>query len=225
MTLLKTSFGRIFYTAALILLLCLTRVGARAELRRDGVTLDAKIGPFHIRILPAKETPEKKKKPEKKAKKPEKAGEEKPKKSLPKIALADIKDAVHTLAPPLKRALGRTRRGIRVQPLRLLVTVGGSEDPAAAAELYGYLHAGVWTAMPVLEQLLVIPDPYIHVGIDFDAPQTAVEGELGVSIRIGTLLAVGLGIGIPALRWFLRFRKKQPPKTEKETAENTAEVA
>ena len=97
--------------AALILLLCLTRVGARAELRRDGVTLDAKIGPFHIRILPAKETPEKKKKPEKKAKKPEKAGEEKPKKSLPKIALADIKDAVHTLAPPLKRALGRTRRG------------------------------------------------------------------------------------------------------------------
>ena len=211
--------------AALILLLCLTRVGARAELRRDGVTLDAKIGPFHIRILPAKETPEKKKKPEKKAKKPEKAGEEKPKKSLPKIALADIKDAVHTLAPPLKRALGRTRRGIRVQPLRLLVTVGGSEDPAAAAELYGYLHAGVWTAMPVLEQLLVIPDPYIHVGIDFDAPQTAVEGELGVSIRIGTLLAVGLGTGIPALRWLLRFRKKQPPKTEKETAENTAEVA
>ena len=211
--------------AALILLLCLTRVGARAELRRDGVTLDAKIGPFHIRILPAKEKPEKKKKPEKKAKKPEKAGEEKPKKSLPKIALADIKDAVHTLAPPLKRALGRTRRGIRVQPLRLLVTVGGSEDPAAAAELYGYLHAGVWTAMPVLEQLLVIPDPYIHVGIDFNAPQTAVEGELGVSIRIGTLLAVGLGIGIPALRWFLRFRKKQPPKAEKETAENTAEVA
>ena len=45
--------------AALILLLCLTRVGARAELRRDGVTLDAKIGPFHIRILPAKEKPEK----------------------------------------------------------------------------------------------------------------------------------------------------------------------
>ena len=36
--------------AALILLLCLTRVGAHAELRRDGVTLDAKIGPFHIRI-------------------------------------------------------------------------------------------------------------------------------------------------------------------------------
>ena len=90
--------------AALILLLCLTRVGAHAELRRDGVTLDAKIGPFHIRILPAKETPEKKKKPEKKAKKPEKAGEEKPKKSLPKIALADSKDAVHTLAPPRRRS-------------------------------------------------------------------------------------------------------------------------
>ena len=70
--------------AALILLLCLTRVGARAELRRDGVTLDAKIGPFHIRILPAKETPEKKKKPEKKAKKPEKPGRRSPRSPCPR---------------------------------------------------------------------------------------------------------------------------------------------
>lgn len=204
--------------AALIALLCWTRVGVHAVFRRDGVTLDAKVGLLHIRILPAKETSQKAKKKPKKGKKAEKPNEEKPKRARPKITLTDIKDAVRTLAPPLKRALARTRRGIRISPLQLSVTVGGSEDPAAAAELYGYLHAGVWTAMPALEQLLVIPDPYIHVGIDFDARETILEGELGISIRIGTLLAMAFGLGVPALRWFLRFqKKKQQPVPEKKT--------
>ena len=74
--------------------------------------------------------------------------------------------------------------------------------------------------MPPLEELLVIPDPHIHIGLDFDAANTRVEGEAGVSIRIGTLLALGFGMGIPALRWFLSYRKqeKQKPPSAKETA-------
>ena len=63
--------------------------------------------------------------------------------------------------------------------------------------------------MPALEQLLVIPDPHIHVGIDFDAPDARLDGEAGLSIRIGTLVAVALGVGIPALKWFMKFQKKQ----------------
>ena len=58
-----------------------------------------------------------------------------------------------------QKALRRTRRGIRVDPLRLSATLGGAEDPAAAAELYGGLHALVWTGMPALEKLVVIRDP------------------------------------------------------------------
>lgn len=203
--------------AALILLVCRTRVGIHAVLQKEAASVDARIGPFHIRILPAKEKGEKAETPPRKPKKGKTAAETgKQRKALPKIDLADIKDAVRTLAPPLKRALARTRRGIRIHPLDLRMTLGGSEDPAAAAEQYGYLHAGVWTAMPVLEELLVIPDPYIHIGIDFDTRETVLEGEVGISIRSGTLLAVGLGVGIPALRWFLRFQKehKQQPKTE-----------
>ncbi|WP_298019635.1 DUF2953 domain-containing protein [uncultured Dysosmobacter sp.] len=207
--------------AALILLLCRTRVGIHVGLHGGETTADVKLGPFRIRVLPAKKKPKKAEKP---PKEPKEGKEEKPKKAFPKIAFADVKDAVRTLAPPLKKALARTRRGIRVQPLDLRITLGGSEDPAAAAEQYGYFHAGVWTVMPVLEQLLVIPDPYIHVGIDFDAPKTVLEGEAGISIRIGTLLAVGFGVGIPALRWFLRFQKKQKQQPKAETAE-AAETA
>jgi len=211
--------------AALILLLCRTRVGIRVGLHGGETTADVKLGPFRIRVLPAKKKPKKAEKPPKEPpKEPQEGKEEQPKKSFPKIAFADIKDALRTLAPPLKKALARTRRGIRVQPLDLRITLGGSEDPAAAAEQYGYFHAGVWTVMPVLEQLLDIPDPYIHVGIDFDAPKTALEGEAGISIRIGTLLAVGFGVGVPALRWFLRFQKKQKRRPKAETAE-AAEAA
>ncbi|MDO4316028.1 MAG: hypothetical protein Q4C45_09635 [Oscillospiraceae bacterium] len=208
--------------AVLILLLCRTRVGVRAEFGVGALTLDVKMGLFHIRILPVKE---KKGKTAKAAKKAAKTAEEtakKPKTPLPKPSLADIRDAVRTLAPPLKRALGRTRRGIRIHPMQLSVTVGGREDPAAAAELYGYLHAGVWTGMPVLEQMLVVPAPYIHIGIDFDTPDTIAEGELGVSARIGTLLAAALGVGIPALRWFLRYQKKHKQQTPTQAPEHAA---
>ena len=141
------------------------------------------------------------------------------KKTLPKLALEDIRDAVRTLAPPLKRALGRTRRGIRIHPLQLSLTLDGREDPASTAELYGYLHAGMWTAMPQLEQLLDIRDPRLHIGMDFDSDETVVEGDTGICIRIGTVLAVGFTIAIPFLKWFLRYRKKQKqqrlvPQTE-----------
>ena len=76
-------------------------------------------------------------------------------------------------------------------------------------------------------RLLVIPAPHIHIGIDFDHAKTETFGEAGISIRIGTLLGVGLGVGIPALKWFLRFQKKQKqqsavPEKEAPAAEHTA---
>lgn len=95
-----------------------------------------------------------------------------------------------------------------MRPLDLSITLGGQRDPASAAELYGTLHMAVWTMMPPLEQLLVIPDPHIHLGIDFDAPSTVMNGKAGISIRIGTLIAVGAGVGFPALKWFLRFLRQ-----------------
>ena len=218
--------------AALLLLICMTRVGALATFGPDSFQLDAKIGPIAIRILPSKEKKQKQKAKGKQQKEKATASggadgkappEGKNKKQLPKPTLEDIKDAVTTLWPPLKRALRRTRRGIRIKPLQLSVTVGAERDPASGAELYGYLHCGVWTAMPVLESLLVIPDPHIHVGIDFDAPKTAAEGTIGISIRIGTLLMVAIGVGIPALRWFLRFQKKQ--KQSEKTPQSGQEPA
>ena len=194
---------------ALLVLLCLTRVGVHA-LFGDALALDAKIGPFRIHILPGKKQDKKREKRAKEPKEAEKSEEKAEKKPcFPKPSMADIREAVSVLWPPLKRALNRTRRGVRIHPMDLCVTLGGQEDPAAAAQLYGEAHAGVWAVMPVLERLLVIPEPHIHIGIDFNASETKVEGELGVTARVGTLLAVGATVAFPALKWFLRYRKNK----------------
>ena len=206
---------------ALLVLLCLTRVGVHA-LFGDALALDAKIGPFRIHILPGKKQDKKREKRAKEPKEAEKSEEKAEKKPcFPKPSMADIREAVSVLWPPLKRAQNRTRRGVRIHPMDLCVTLGGQEDPAAAAQLYGEAHAGVWAVMPVLERLLVIPEPHIHIGIDFNASETKVEGELGVTARVGTLLAVGATVAFPALKWFLRYRKKQkkqPPEPKAATA-------
>ena len=205
----------------LIVLLCVTRVGVHAVFG-ETLLLDVKIGWFRIHILPPKEphkNAEERGKKAEKAKKPEEKATKKP--PFPKPSFSDIRDAASTLWPPLKRALDRTRRGLRIVPLDLSMTLGGSNDPASAAQLYGELNAAVWSAMPVLEQLLVIPSPHIHIGIDFDETRAKLKGEVGVSARIGTLLAVGAIVGFPTLKWIFQYKKKQdkqPPEPETEPA-------
>ena len=52
-----------------------------------------------------------------------------------------------------------------------------------------------------------------------------IEGEAGITFRIGDLLIIGLGFGIPLLKW-LRKRKKEieqsvkaaPPPAQEQTA-------
>lgn len=217
--------------AALILLVCVTRVGVWAAFGGDGVRLNVRVGVLQVHILPAKVKKRKGGKAEKKKKaKPEKKVEAKTdeggeKKKLP-FTFEDVKDAVRTLFPPLRRALGRTRKGVRIRPLRLSVVLGGLVDPAASAKLYGEIQAAVWNGMPVLEKLVDIPEPYIHTDVDFLAAAPAVEGEVGVTFRIGTLIAVGFGIAFPAVRWFLKFRKRLKKRAaEAEKAEPVKDPA
>ena len=193
----------------LLALLCLTRVGVEAAFGGGRLLrLDVRLGLLRLHILPGKkragqEKPEKEKKArEKKKKPPEEPGQKK--KKLP-LKPEDIKDGLRTLFPALGRALRRIGRGIRLHPFRLSLTLGGREDPAAAAENYGRAQTAVWNGMPVLERLMDIPEPSIHTGVDFDAAGTEAEGDVGVTFRIGTLLALGFGLMVPALGWLWRF--------------------
>lgn len=187
------------------------RLGVRVAFGPAGASADLGVGPVHIRLAPRPETA---------VKKTEKPGKDKRSgkdlsaaaKKFPRPTAADLRDAWRTLGPPMNRALERTRRSIRVAPLRLSVTLGGAEEPADAAELYGLLNALVWTVMPTVERLVDVPDPGVRVGVDFDAPRTRAEGEIGLSLRLGTLIAVGLTAGLPALKWLKTYLKRHGPR-------------
>ena len=206
--------------AALILLLCLLRVGVEMRYQAKVLTLDVRIGLLRLHILPHKESkeeePKREKKPKQAKKQAQKSGEKK------KPTLGDIRDLAHTLWPPLKQALRKTRRGIRIHPLTVSATVGGREDPASAAQLYGELQAVVWGGMPVLEQLLVIPDPHIHIGIDFDTEEWDISANAGLSARVGTLMGIGWTLAVPAVKWYLRYRKKTTAPPQKAAAKQNA---
>ena len=202
--------------ALLLLLLCLLRLGARVSWGTE-VRVTAILGPVRLQILPGKEKPRKEKpkkeeSAEKREKKPKKA-----RKSPPKPNGEDIREALRLLLPALKRALGKLGRGIRIDPLRVSLTLAGKNDPADAAEKYGYLQAAVWAWMPQLQRFLHIPDPRIHTGVDFEAEGTDFGGEAAVTLRLGTLLAMGFALLIPAVKWFRSCRKRHREDDTKET--------
>lgn len=191
-----------------ILLLCLTRVGVLIRFGEE-LTVSARFGFLKFQVLPEKKKPPKNEKRPEEVQKKQTQKQEKPKKAFPKPTLSDIRDAWKALWPPLKKALRRTRRGVRINPLDVSVILGGQAEPADAAQLYGELHGAVWTGMPVLEQLLVIPRPHIHLDVDFTAEETKILGSVGFSARIGTLLRIGMTVAIPGLRWLLAYMKKK----------------
>lgn len=214
--------------AALLLLLCLTKVGVQASFGPEGRKLDIKIGPVSIELLPGKEKKRKKSSGKKEPAAASRDGGQnrKNKPKLPPIDPKEWKETARALWPPLKQALAWTRRRIRISPLKLWITVGAAQDPAAGAELYGRLHCGIWTVMPMLEQLLVIPDPQIHVGIDFDRSESAAEGHIGISARVWALAAVVVLLAVPAAKWFLTMQKRKqknaPASPSAQETKNTA---
>ena len=206
--------------AAILLIIGLLRIQLRVDFGQQ-ITAEARVGPFRVWRYPAA----KKKKNEPNEEKQSEPTEKKTggkSRAIPKPGREDLKEAYQTLKPVLLRALGRTRRGIRIHPLEISVVFGGSEDPARAAESYGYAQAALWTVMPMLEQLLVIPDPAIHMEVDFDTDTTQIRGKAGLGIRIGTALVLVLGMAIPTLRWFMKYLKRKKTTADKQPAQSTA---
>lgn len=191
--------------ALVVLLLLQLRVGARISFG-EALHITAKVGPITIPILPR---PEKEKKPAQAASSEEKKAADTPaKKEKRKLTLAEIKEAVPVLFDALKKALAKTRRRMRIDPMRLCIVFGG-EDPVALTQTYGWANTIMWTVMPPLEELLQMPDPHIHLEPNFESKTTHCEGELGLSFRLGDLINIALTLAIPVLRWYLALQKKR----------------
>lgn len=212
--------------AVLILLLLLLRVGVHVRFG-DELYVTAMAGPVRLQLVPKPEKKEPEKPKKEKPPREEKPAEEKQKKL--ELTPGDIRSALPAVWESLKRGLRKTRQRLRIDPMRLSVCFGG-DDPAQTAETYGWANAAMWTVMPELEKLINMPDPHVHLETDFNAPDTRVSGEVGLSFRVGDLLAIGFAFAGPALRWFMAFRKEKAAREkaatkEKKTPQDTKDQA
>ena len=209
---------------ALILLILFLRVGVHITFGEQ-LKVDACAGPIKIAIIPKKEKPKKEPKPKKKKeKKHEKEEKPKEKKKLG-LTFEDIRTAIPALFEAIKGALRKTRQRMRIHPLQLSLTFG-SDDPAKTSEMYGWASTAMWTLMPQLERLMRIPDPSIHLDVDFQAVSTKAEGEVGISFQIRDFFAIAFAAAKPVLKWFFAFKKaKKLREAEQKTEETKANEA
>ena len=183
--------------AVLLALILFMRLRVLFSANDNALTLEIRAGFFRYRVLPAPE----RNKPE------TESTPQKPKKPSPKRTPAEtaqrILGLVRRVWQPVTATLRNIRGAVRVDPLTLHVTYGGRDEPADAAIYCGNTLAAVWAVMPVLEHLCRIPRPCITVDTDFDAPDSRLQAEIGLTLRVWALL-----ISLRPLLGLLRKYKK-----------------
>jgi len=209
------------FGGVLLVLILLSRLWLGVQVRgaEEDWQVRARVGPLRFQLYPPKaEKPEKKPAEKPKKQKKESSGAAEKNTAFPKVTPELLRSAYREVWPPVRRALSRLRKSVRVDPLDVSLTIGAADDPPEGAELYGLAQGVVWSGMPVLEQLLEIPDPHIHIGIDFDTPQPQLRLSVGVQVRLGALVAIALGAGVPAIRWYQNSLRREAPAAEKTAA-------
>ena len=214
----------VYILAAVVLVLFLigqVRVGGRAVFNADGFFLWIRLGRFQLKLLPMTpkaekppkpQKPKKPKKPKKK-KEPRKSKKEKPPVPLPEKLGGALEYAQALLPVALEAAKGMWR-GLRVDVLELELTAGGA-DPADAAMLYGQANAALGALWHPLTKAFHVKEGAARVKLDFDAPGTTVYGQAELSIRIGTVVWIGLRTGWKALFGALAAKKRLKLKRRK----------
>lgn len=223
----KIILGILLALLLLLLIALLIPVKVRFSCDQGDMALTVRYGPVKLRLFPPPEkdrekSSEEKPPKKKKAKKKKKEKKEKPKKPKAKINMDQILYALEKLPPILGRAMRRTGRSVRVAPLKAYVLVAGT-DPADTAQLYGRLTAAVGAGLPVLEKGMGVRDVDIRLYPDFTQQQMDLIADVGVSLRPGNLVWIGLRAGGSLLKWFLGFRKLASPPPEDNKEEQKAE--
>lgn len=176
-------------------------IGATISYYEEILRVQAKIGPFSIGILPAKEKKSNKRKKRKKTEK------EAPKPEKKKGGLPFGAGTLVELLGLLCRTLGDLRRKIRVNTLRLHVRYGGGDDPAKAAIDYGRSWALIGALTPYLERLFVIKKRDIQPILDYNTDKMKIDAHLTLTITVGRVLTLALRAGVGFLK-IMNERKK-----------------
>ena len=203
-----TALKIIGWVLLVFLLLGFLRLGAVVTFG-DALRVRARIGALRLTVYPRKPKKKKAAKPTEPKPEEEKPPEKKPKKkkrSLPKPTLSELLDLADTAFTALGATVRRACKRVCIDPLELTV-VFGDWDPALAASLYGAANTLMYAVMPRAEENFDIPDPSLHLRLDFDHEGIEARGALGVSLRVCDLFAIAFTLAIPMLKWYLRFKR------------------
>ena len=214
------------------LLLGFLRVGALVSFG-DELRVRLRAGPFRLTILPKKEK-KGRKKPEKQPKEAHPDAEKRKKQhKLPKPTLPELFDLIETALSALGATARRACLRLCVDPLEATVVFGGN-DPAQVAMAYGAASSALFTLMPKAEECFHIPDPSLHLRMDYGAERTTAQGKAGFSLRVCDLFAIAFTLLPPLVKWFLRFKKahrkdaaerKAPAPEAEEPREKNEQIA
>ena len=158
-----------------------------------------------------KKPKEKKPKKEKKKKEPRPEEEKKPKK---KLELDFNMDEILELVKKALRSFGKFGRKLKVSRFVLHFTAAG-RDPYNTAMTFAYVNAALSSLAPICAQRFTVKDCDVWTDVDFVSEKIRLDLGIAVTIRIGQILGVGLGLGFGAL-WILLKNKIRLKKERRE---------
>lgn len=204
--------------ALIIVLLVLTvlliiPVGIDGGYNGKSLILGIKIGFFNIRLLPKKKKPyklEKRKKPKKQKKQtePNENKEKEPKQKKP-----FDKEQLRSLVKFALKALGRFRKKLRVNYLRVHYTCA-SGDPFATAMGFGASNAVLNTIVPLLDDAFIIDRRDIGTSYDFLSDKPVFDFWITMTIQIWEILYIAIAFGFDLLMMKIKQKRKGQKRKE-----------
>ena len=191
----------------ILFLLAILPLGASVLYDEDGPRVRIVAGPVKIQVFPMKKKA-KKDKPKKEAKKKPAKAEKPAKKPAPKPESGGSWTDFLPLVRIALDLLNDLRRKLRVNELKLHLTMAG-DDPCDLAVNYGRMNASLAALIAQLERFLVIKKRDVHINCDFAASETVILARLDLTITLGRILSIAAVYGVRGLKTFLNIKKQR----------------
>ncbi|NCC67211.1 MAG: DUF2953 domain-containing protein [Clostridia bacterium] len=184
-----------------LMVIALLPLGVDGGLRGNTLSISVKIGFFNIKLLP-------------KMKKQLKAGILKKLKKTYDFAEQDEKkqkkgfetERMLAIIKPALKALGRFRRKLTVEYLRIHCTVA-TGDPAGTAIAYGIASSAMGTVIPLVDSAFDIRNRDVGVSFDFLSDSAGFDFWLTATVQVWEIIYIAAAFGIDILKQKRKERK------------------
>lgn len=193
---------------AIIVIVLIIPFGVSAAYNADVFTLAARAAGLEFRLFPKKPKKERLKKARKaKAKKPKKPRKRRPEDD-PEARKKEKLEKLFRFAKVGLEAMGRFRKKLTVNRLMLHVVLA-SDDPYAAAILYGGVNSALPALMAIAEQTLNIRDSDIRTEVSFESTEPVIAFEITLTISLARILGIVLAAAYAYAKLTIHARREK----------------